>query len=186
MPWATVSVHARGHSCVRRFAGSVLAGSIGVCGSSTTRVRMAGARRWLGSGDNAITAGVRSTGSKRGVDAAAAPSGAAPPQGQRAAGHCSGRPVAHRRACRPTPERTPHRREHSEPASWHPGSCSVIADDSVHPQLGHLDVPSLCRPTTSNPEERGHVTPGKYVVLYSDRVNCRQRRCPSGSCWSIS
>lgn len=62
----------------------------------------------------------------------------------------------------------------------------MIADASAHPQLGHLDVPSLRRPTTSNPEERGHVTPGKYVVLDSDRVNCRQTRCRTGSCWSIS
>ena len=27
--------------------------------------------------------------------------------------------------------------------------------------------------------------PGEYVVLDSDRVNCRQGRCRSGFCWSI-
>lgn len=50
------------------------------------------------------------------------------------------------------------------------------ANASAHPQLGHLDAPFL-RPQPSNPEERGQATPGKYVVLDSDRVNCRQEKC---------
>ena len=49
-----------------------------------------------------------------------------------------------------------------------------MVDTLAHPQLDHLGFPFSAPTTTSNTEERGHATPGKYVVLDSDRVNCRQ------------
>jgi hypothetical protein len=56
----------------------------------------------------------------------------------------SGQAVAHRKACRPTHERPPHPTKHSLP--------------SVAPH--------------QQPQEGGRATPGKYVMLNHDRVNC--------------
>ena len=56
----------------------------------------------------------------------------------------SGRAVAHRKACRPTHERPPHPTKHSLP--------------SVAPH--------------QQPQEGGRATPGTYVMLNHDRVNC--------------
>jgi hypothetical protein len=47
-----------------------------------------------------------------------------------------------------------------------------MADASAHPRLDHHDVPFPAPVHNQQPEEGGQVTPGKYVVFNSDRVNC--------------
>jgi hypothetical protein len=54
----------------------------------------------------------------------------------------------------------------------------VTADASARPRLGHRDVPFPAPvPHQQSRRKGGQVTPGKYVMFHSDRVNSGKGRC---------
>ncbi len=89
--------------------------------------------------------------------------------GFRSVSHWSGQPVAHRKACRPTHERTPRRRVHSEPVWCHRVSC-----------LGPLTASASRCPLPSQPRTAttGRRTNSTWQVRHAqpDRVSLHHLR----------
>jgi hypothetical protein len=134
----------------------VLVGSIWVCGSSTTRLRVASGEeplgRWLRSRRSAVAGGAGSTGGRRRAVTPPRRGAVTPPMAPRDNAIAkTGRCIRTRTRVMPSRELLRHGADASATRSF--------------------AISTLCPSPTETTQERGRATAGKYVLVNPDRVN---------------